>query len=390
MKKIRFGLLFACIMIAFCNVFAEEVDFQLGNWEDIKDQAQKSGKYIFVDAYTDWCGWCKVMDKETFTNSEVIDFLKQNFLPVKYEMEQDFGKVLAMKYRVWAFPSQLFFNPSGKLVYVSEGYQKPQEFLKTLKKVLEREEQINFKGISDNMDLPYPDFYKASFEKNGSKEKKWPDSSEVNTFLDKQQDLFTEVNWSVMAHFQTNDKCNNFFLENKNKYEELYGKNAVKSKIYSIIYNKFNNAALEKSEEQLAKVFEMIEKYDSKDAENNILFYRGMFYERTENWKKYSEYVDEQIKSGKINNDKINEYAWTIYEKSDDKTIIEKALFWIKPVIEKEPNYMNLDTYASLLYKSKNYAEAKIYAEKAIELGKKNNDNVDATMKLLDKINENK
>jgi hypothetical protein len=294
------------------------------------------------------------MDKETFTNKEVIDFLGQNFIPVKYEMEEGIGKNLAMKYRVWAFPTQLFFNPEGKLVYVSEGYQKPQDFILTLKKVLERDQQTNYKGITDNLDLPYPDFYKSAFAKNGSDEKKFPDSAEVNSYLEKQKDLFNEINYSVIARFQTNEKFNKYFLENKLKYEELYGKKEVMAKIYSIVYDKFNEAVKDKSEEHLSKVYDMIDKYDTKGAEKGKVFYRGMFYERIGDWNKYSEFADEQIKSGKVSNERINEYSWTIYEKTDDKKIIEKAIVWIKPVIEKEPNYLNLDTYAALLYKNKN------------------------------------
>ena len=42
---------------------------------------------IFVDTYTDWCGWCKKMDKETFTNSVISDILNNKFYPVKFDAE---------------------------------------------------------------------------------------------------------------------------------------------------------------------------------------------------------------------------------------------------------------------------------------------------------------
>ncbi len=47
----------------------------------------KQPKMILVDVYTDWCGWCKKMDKETFTNPKVIAHLKQNFYAVKLNAE---------------------------------------------------------------------------------------------------------------------------------------------------------------------------------------------------------------------------------------------------------------------------------------------------------------
>ena len=42
---------------------------------------------IFIDTYTDWCGWCKKMDKETFTNSVISDILNKKFYPVKFDAE---------------------------------------------------------------------------------------------------------------------------------------------------------------------------------------------------------------------------------------------------------------------------------------------------------------
>jgi thioredoxin-related protein len=42
---------------------------------------------IFIDTYTDWCGWCKKMDKETFTNSVISEILNSKFYPVKFDAE---------------------------------------------------------------------------------------------------------------------------------------------------------------------------------------------------------------------------------------------------------------------------------------------------------------
>jgi thioredoxin-related protein len=48
---------------------------------------EKNPKKIFIDVYTDWCSWCKVMDQKTFTNTEIADYLNMHYYPVKFNAE---------------------------------------------------------------------------------------------------------------------------------------------------------------------------------------------------------------------------------------------------------------------------------------------------------------
>ena len=55
------------------------------------EEAEKMNKIVpkklFIDVYTDWCGWCKKMDKEVFTNPEIVAYLSENFYTVKFNAE---------------------------------------------------------------------------------------------------------------------------------------------------------------------------------------------------------------------------------------------------------------------------------------------------------------
>jgi len=60
------------------------------NWmtlAEAKTAMQKEKRPILIDLYTDWCSWCKVMDKNTYTNDKVIAYLQQKFYPVKLDAE---------------------------------------------------------------------------------------------------------------------------------------------------------------------------------------------------------------------------------------------------------------------------------------------------------------
>ncbi|HRO42221.1 MAG TPA: DUF255 domain-containing protein [Flavipsychrobacter sp.] len=56
--------------------------------DEVQVAMKKLPKKVFFDVYTDWCGWCKVMDKKTFSNKEVIRYMNKNFYAVKFNAER--------------------------------------------------------------------------------------------------------------------------------------------------------------------------------------------------------------------------------------------------------------------------------------------------------------
>jgi thioredoxin-related protein len=55
--------------------------------QEAEQAMQKEKRPILIDLFTDWCGWCKVMDKKTYTNPNVIAYLQEKFYPVKLNAE---------------------------------------------------------------------------------------------------------------------------------------------------------------------------------------------------------------------------------------------------------------------------------------------------------------
>ncbi len=100
-------------------------------------ESRKTGKPVMIDFYTDWCGWCKELDKVTYRDPEVIG-LSGSFVSLKLDAEKDpKGPELAEKYGVDGFPTILFLEPDGSLVGRIVGYLPAQDFALRMRKVTE-------------------------------------------------------------------------------------------------------------------------------------------------------------------------------------------------------------------------------------------------------------
>lgn len=376
------------LLIAFAQIsYAGKIDFIDNDWAKAQATAKKQNKYLFVDAYTDWCGWCKVMDKNTFSQDSVAEFMNKNFVSLKLEMEHNYGVKVAMKYRVNSFPSYLVFNPEGKLVGRLAGYMLAAPFLEKMKEVLQPDKQKSYPGITDNMDLDFPDFYTKTFSGNGKRS--FPDSISVLNYLDTQKDLFSEVNYNVLSTFTSmlSEKYRKHLLDNQNRYSSLYGSDEFEDIVLNLSFGDLKKAAKDTSEAKFQSVFSFIDKYVSKDKEDTKTYYAIHYYKSTGNWKKFADQVDVHLQKKKNENDQtINGWAWEVYEKAADRAVLEKALAWMKPVIESKPKYFSMDTYAALLYKAGKLKDAEKFAQKAIGLGKKEGEKTNETEDLLEKI----
>lgn len=118
MKKVfLLSLLFLGIVLG-ADAQTSGINFeQTKEWKKIVKKAKKEQKLIFVDCYTSWCGPCKMLAKNVFTQQAVGDFFNQHFVNVKYDMEKDAdGVVLKEQFGVKAFPTLVFVDPATQTV----------------------------------------------------------------------------------------------------------------------------------------------------------------------------------------------------------------------------------------------------------------------------------
>lgn len=154
-KKILLSVLpLICLFIV--NVQSQEINWQ--TFEAAVEKNESENKLIFIDVYTDWCGWCKVMDKKTFTNAEVQSYMNDNFHNVKLDAEQKESIVFKDKTFEWvnqgrngihqlaysllkgqmSFPSFVVLDANYKRIKVLKGYQTPEQLMAQLKPLVEK------------------------------------------------------------------------------------------------------------------------------------------------------------------------------------------------------------------------------------------------------------
>ena len=139
----------------------------------MRNKSSYPKKKIFIDFYTDWCGWCKRMDQTTFSHPEVAKFMNDHFWNVKFDAEmadtvfidntifvnpkpgakRSTHQLAAnMLNNRMSYPSYAFLNESNNMITTVPGYYSPQDF----------ETIIHYIGLNGYLKMPF-DQYKLEF-----------------------------------------------------------------------------------------------------------------------------------------------------------------------------------------------------------------------------------
>jgi thioredoxin-related protein len=143
------------LFLLFVGFQAQAQDINWLSWDEAVQLSQTDAKpkKMFIDVYTDWCGWCKKMDKETFQNPEVSKYMQENFYMVKLDAE---GKdpieykgntfkfvpsgrrgyhelAAALLQGKMSYPTVVFLDEEMNMLSPVPGYQQVQPFMQIAK-----------------------------------------------------------------------------------------------------------------------------------------------------------------------------------------------------------------------------------------------------------------
>jgi thioredoxin-related protein/Tfp pilus assembly protein PilF len=120
------------LLLVLAGTARADVTFTNTSFEDALQQATKEHKSVMVDFYTDWCYWCKVIDKQTYTAVDVAAYANDHFVNLKVNAEVGSGIELARKSKVNGYPTIVFFDNEGTETFRVVGFEPPPKFLRSL------------------------------------------------------------------------------------------------------------------------------------------------------------------------------------------------------------------------------------------------------------------
>lgn len=384
----RISIILLFILSGFQIQAQNGIDFFHGTWEEALEEAKKQDKLIFVDAYATWCGPCKRMAKNVFTDKKVGDFYNKNFINMKIDMEKKMGRKFGREYPVSAFPTLMYIDYKGKLVHKVKGAQQAESFIKLGKFAMtkidnSKDFEVAYEKGDRSPELVYN--YIKALNKAGK-----PSLKIANEYIRSQKDLTTEQNLKFLLEATTDADSRIFdlMIKHKSAIEKLTSKEAVKNKIEKACYRSAEKAVEYQNADLHKDALKKMKKYVPENAAKFAVQAEMKFCLACGDGKKYLKACEKYAKKEAKNDPaKLNELALAVSQNfPEDSNALKKAEKYAKKATEKGNDYNYYMTYATILLKNGKKKDALEMANKSLDLAKGKRGAEGTVMRLIRKI----
>ena len=376
--------------------------------------ASKENKGIMLYFHFDGCGGCVTMEKEVFSDPNVIAYMNSHFVNFEINTQKPEGIETNKNYGIKLNPTFLFLDKSGKELHKLVGVFSVETFLEEAKnalltdKTLENYKQL-YKNGNRNTDFLYDYVYmlKNAYEVDSLVVNEYLNTIDTSQYLEEKNIQFMYefcvVGYNYFLPF--NNPKFQFILQHKETFYRYFDKEEVDARIVFILNNAIYKAIEEKDEEMFNEAIAYMRHYDRgspyyfKEMDGRItgmtltnhlvLSSQLAFYNNTAQQIKYEQTLKQYLPKIWDNEVELNNFAWQFveYKEQIPPKIIKTAIKCAKRAIQLNNSYSNNDTYAWLLYKSGATKKALKQAKKSIALAQTNNQSFEETQKLIDVIN---
>jgi thiol-disulfide isomerase/thioredoxin len=350
MKYLALSLLFSF------GLSASKIEFRNLTLAEGFTAAKEEGKPVFIDCFTTWCGPCKWMSANIFTDEAVAEYYNDNYICLKIDMEKGEGIDIAKNYSIRAYPTLLYLDDSGETLLVSVGANRePQSYIDNGNRAKDPENNIPYFLGKKNSQFENPAFMSSYFSLMS--EANMLDTKEVDRYfstLEFEQWLI-EINWRILMEatlgfdnvtFQT-------MLNNSNVIKEEKGEEAltfISDRLYQDLGQQFYGATDEEGKKNYLENKTKLEAGDYLDK-GLVLFRLSLLeHQKSKDWDNWGETAMTGVKKYYWNDaNALNNAAWTAFENVKDEMVLPSAVRWAQRAVELSEQHHIIDTYAHLL-----------------------------------------
>lgn len=346
-------------------------------FEEVLELAKKENKPIFIDCYVPGCGACVMLKKNVFPQKEAGDFYNKTFICAGFDLSTEKGKEVA-KYDIKAYPTLLFLNQEGELIYKQIGASRNaadllalgEEALKPDNKYLRLTSKM---GQGSPEDLTAEDI-SLLLDLNETKDAQfW-----VKQYMEVVDDTakYTRETLALLANNtrRFTDESFKIILDNEEEFRNNLEDSSMVDQIIRSIYAR----GFMEYERLIKQEHPQLENAKTQAAYWNCFREYMMDNENKSKWTEFVAAFDGMFESGIVRNMQINNTAWTVYENykkhDNDTTALRLAEKWCEKAVEEERNMYIVDTYAAIVFELGDINKAIELQEEAVKLIQASND----------------
>jgi thiol-disulfide isomerase/thioredoxin len=407
MKKHFLLLILSVSLLSHSFAQNRKIEFTTEDFTGALAKAKAEKKMIFMDCYTTWCGPCKMLSAQIFTQDAVADYFNANFISVKMDMEKGEGPALQQKYGVKAYPTLLFINPASEEMHRAMGFISAEKLIAAAKKA--KDSLWCAACIANRLKKGErsPELIHAYF--SGQQENQLLQEGETEAFFASvpDADFTSKAFWSVVRDF--GGGINTVSGKRVMALREAFEKNIPSDtlELHLAFIHHFNkmiggvNINDEKVRlgffEEQRKVAEALVLKNKAIKKDLLDAYNIEILLTQKQWAAAYALIDghfESIFSPKMPDIGYHFRVWR-WNMSQERTEPEVLIFlekWMRTAQALKPNeYYSNFALGSTLQRSKKDEEAIKYLEKAIEIGKNDSSvNLQQAQAMLDMLKKNR
>lgn len=389
MKKISVSIF--VFLTAF--LFAQEgIRFEDSTFKEILAKAKKEKKLVFMDAYASWCGPCKMMEKNVFTEVSVQDFYNSNFINSHFDMEKGEGREIAQKYQVASYPTFLYLNGDGEVVFKGMGYMAAKDFIAMGQ---EANNPFNKKGsLKEQFDKGEnnPEFLKNAIKVYANSDPDFAKKASERYFKFKKDKNFSQEEISMLLYFlkSADDPNYQVFKNSKAEITKLLPEN---------LYTQFDSqlqlsGVVRKAVDEEKKLIndqyfltEATKLVGAEEAKASLNRLKLSFYPSVGNFEQYKIAALDYYKDGEgFNATELGAAASIFSNNITDVAALKKSVIWAEKTMMTSESLESTFTLAKLYFKTGNKDAAKMFAEQALKLAQQINTDPSQIIQLLEQM----